>query len=121
MKFQFKIQPFQTEAAASIVRVFAGQPNQGTSIYRRDVGKIGMQTTLADQDDDFETGYRNGDVQLTPKELLDNIHKVQTANNIKQSPGITAGLGSVSLDVEMETGTGKTYCYIKTMFELHKR
>jgi type III restriction enzyme len=120
MKFQFKIQPFQTESAASIVRVFAGQPNQGERIYRRDVGKIGLQTTIEDRDDDFETGYRNADVQLTPKQLLTNIHNVQTANNIQQSAGLVAGLGAVSLDVEMETGTGKTYCYIKTMFELHK-
>ena len=38
MKFQFKIQPFQTEAAESVVRVFAGQPNVGESRYRRDIG-----------------------------------------------------------------------------------
>jgi type III restriction enzyme len=52
--------------------------------------------------------------------LLKNIRAVQTANNIKYSTELAAGLGAVSLDVEMETGTGKTYVYIKTMFELHK-
>ena len=118
MKFQFKIQPFQTEAANTIVRVFAGQPNQGESKYRRDVGKL--ETTLFTQDADFETAYRNAGVELSPQQLLKNIRAVQTENNIKYSTELAAGLGAVSLDVEMETGTGKTYVYIKTMFELYK-
>lgn len=59
-------------------------------------------------------------MELTPQQLLKNIREVQTANNIKYSTELAVGLGAVSLDVEMETGTGKTYCYIKTMFELHK-
>ena len=118
MKFQFKIQPFQTEAANSIVRVFAGQSSHGESKYRRDVGKIA--TTLFTQDEDFETAYRNAGVELSPQQLLKNIRAVQTENNIKYSTELAAGLGAVSLDVEMETGTGKTYVYIKTMFELYK-
>jgi type III restriction enzyme len=120
VKFQFKIQSFQTEAAEAIVRVFAGQSNRGESKYRRDVGKLESQTTIFDQGEDFEAAYRNADVELTSQQLLGNIHGVQTENNIKYSPELVAGLGAASLDVEMETGTGKTYCYIKTMFELHK-
>ena len=120
MKFKFKIQSFQTEAAESIVNVFAGQPNQGVSKYRRDVGKRKAQATIEEHEAEFETGYRNADVVLTKDQLLKNICAVQTANNIKYSTDIAAGLGLVSLDVEMETGTGKTYVYIKTMFELHK-
>ena len=127
MKFKFKIQPFQTEAAESVVKVFAGQINHGESRYRRDIGKrvtekrqTQGQMSLAEQDAEFETGYRNSDVELSREQLLKNIHDVQTANNIKYSSELAHGLGVVSLDVEMETGTGKTYVYIKTMFELYK-
>lgn len=120
MKFKFKVQPFQTEAVESIVKVFGGQPKQGLSKYRRDVGKRNAQPTFEEQDAEFETGYRNADIELTKEQLLKNIRDVQTANNIKYSTELAAGLGLVSLDVEMETGTGKTYVYIKTMFELHK-
>jgi len=141
MKFKFKIQPFQTEAAESVVRVFAGQPNVGQSKYRRD---IGTETRLSEEemitrrgyvpitylvvsdeekrlvDEEYEAAYRNENVHLSNEQLLKNIHNVQTANNIKYSSDIASGLGAVSLDVEMETGTGKTYVYIKTMFELYK-
>ena len=141
MKFQFKIQAFQTEAAESVVRVFAGQPHVGTSKYRRD---IGSELTLSDEErlkrrgynpftyvalsneekqtveKEYEAAYCNANVKLSKEELLKNIRAVQTRNNIKYSSELAAGLGAVSLDVEMETGTGKTYVYIKTMFELHK-
>ena len=141
MKFQFKIQPFQTEAAGSVVRVFAGQPNQGEARYRRDVGS---ETRFSDNkkierrghipityaalsaaekrlvEEEYETAYRNSDVELSRDQLLKNIRDIQTENNIRYSTDLAAGLGAVSLDVEMETGTGKTYVYIKTMFELHK-
>ena len=141
MKFQFKIQPFQTEAAESVVRVFAGQPNVGESKYRRDIGsekrlsedeRIARRgfvpitySAMSDEEkrlveEEYENAYRNENVQLSKEQLLKNIHAVQTVNNIKYSDDIAAGLGAVSLDVEMETGTGKTYVYIKTMFELHK-
>ena len=141
MKFQFTIQAFQTEAAESVVRVFAGQPHVGTSKYRRDIGsekKLSdverlerrgyfpiMYSALSDEEkqaieEEYETAYRNENVQLSREELLKNIRAIQTANNIKYSDDLVSGLGAVSLDVEMETGTGKTYVYIKTMFELHK-
>ena len=118
MKFQFKVQPFQTEAANSVVRVFAGQLKLSEVNYRRDVGKV--ESTLFNRGDDYETGCRNADVELTKEQLLNNIRAVQTDNNIRYSTDLISGLGAVSLDVEMETGTGKTYVYIKTMFELFK-
>jgi type III restriction enzyme len=128
MKFLFKIQPFQTEAADSVVRVFNGQPKQGESKYRRDVGKRSSQNTgqmvgqIAGYEflDGYDTGYLNAEVELSRDQLINNIKSVQTANNIMNSTDLAAGLGMVSLDIEMETGTGKTYVYIKTMFELHK-
>ena len=141
MKFQFKVQDFQTEAADSVVRVFAGQPKLGMDSYRRDIGN---EKRLAEDDrlerrgyfpisysaltkeerqkveEEYETAHRNAEVELSRETLLKNIRSVQTANNIKYSTDLASGLGLVSLDIEMETGTGKTYVYIKTMFELHK-
>ena len=67
-------------------------------------------------------GFANAKMQLDAGQLLENIQRIQTRNNIKLSDAVTTGgLGACSLDVEMETGTGKTYVYIKTMFELNKR
>ena len=99
MKFQFKLQPFQTEAAESVVRVFTGQPKQGESKYRRDVGK--REATIFDYTDDFDSGYLNEEVQLGRAELLKNIRAVQTAINLVNSTELAAGLGAVSLDIDL--------------------
>lgn len=119
MKFKFKIQGYQTEAVDNTTAIFTGQPNRDSSKYRRDLGKRGSGVIRFDGDDD---GYRNADVELSSKQLLDNLHSVQTAAGVPLSKSLSKidGLGVVNLDVEMETGTGKTYVYIKTMFELNK-
>lgn len=83
MKFKFKVQDYQTEAVESNVKVFSGQPKQGFSKYRRDIGKQNLQTTLDEQYSEFETGYRNADIELSKDQLLKNIRVVQTSNNIK--------------------------------------
>ena len=121
MKFKFKIQQYQTDAVESTVSVFAGQPSKTNAQYRRDLGKQKQQ--LKAVFDDEYVGYRNADVELNANQLLENIHHQQVQNDIPLSPSLAAtnGLGACSLDVEMETGTGKTYVYIKTMFELNKR
>ncbi len=119
MKFKFKIQQYQTDAVERTVEVFAGQPSVDNLTYRRDPGKRGAQTSIFDKE--FETGYRNGEVQLIQSELLANIRKVQALGDIKLSDSLVPSIGACSLDIEMETGTGKTYVYIKTMFELNKR
>ena len=113
MKFQFKIQSYQTDAVENTVRVFAGQPSHDPAAYRRDVGRERQLD---------ETGYRNAEVELDAGQLLENIRQVQRESNIPLSDKLVAtnGLGMCSLDIEMETGTGKTYVYIKTMFELNK-
>jgi type III restriction enzyme len=118
MKFKFKIQPFQTDAVESVVRVFNGQPKQDRVSYRRDVGTL--DATRLKFDDD-EAGYKNAAIEISGDQILKNIRETQTRNNLKLSPSLVKGLGATSLDVEMETGTGKTYVYIKTMFELNKR
>lgn len=121
MKFRFKIQQYQTDAVESTVDVFAGQPSQGNATYRRDLGKREKEYQTRMDERELETGYRNQEVWLNASELLENIHKIQDRNNIKRSEALSRGLGACSLDIEMETGTGKTYVYIKTMFEMNKR
>ena len=118
MKFKFTIQPYQTEAVESVVNIFAGQPFNDRFTYRRDVDISRIQEAA---DSDPLLGFANAKVQLTAQQLLENIRKMQARNNIKLSDKLTGSLGTCSLDVEMETGTGKTYVYIKTMFELNKR
>jgi len=125
MKFNFKIQQFQTEAVDSVVQVFNGQRKHRPESYLRDLGS-GPADIQSYFDEDMETaddrtGYKNAPVELSDEQLLANIHEIQARNNIKLSPYLVKELGRVSLDVEMETGTGKTYVYIKTMFELNAR
>ena len=121
MKFKFKIQQYQTDAVERTVEVFAGQPSMDSLAYRRDLGKQAVHHQTSIYDADIETGYRNCEVQLLPKEILANIRKVQSWGDIKLSDNLVPSIGACSLDIEMETGTGKTYVYIKTMFELNKR
>ena len=118
MKFKFKIQQYQTEAVENTVNVFAGQPaQQGQKDYRIDLGKRAQ--TIAFEGED--SGYSNGEIVLTNEQILDNIRDIQVAQLIQPSTSLAKGQGRVSLDIEMETGTGKTYVYIKTMFELYRR
>ena len=119
MKFKFKIQQYQTEAVEQTVSVFAGQPSKTNAQYRRDLGKTRGRIVY----DEEYVGWRNSDVELNSQQLLANIQQQQTEGNIPKSARLSQpeGLGACSLDIEMETGTGKTYVYIKTMFELQKR
>lgn len=127
MKFNFKIQQYQTDAVDAVVRVFNGQPHYDRVSYIRDLGKQNanqqMQYAISDDDADFlsEAGYKNEAIELTDSQLLGNIKAIQNENNIKFSDKLVGDVGRCSLDIEMETGTGKTYVYIKTMFELNKR
>lgn len=126
MKFNFKIQQYQTDAVEAVARVFSGQPHYDKVSYIRDLGKpqANQQIRLAMTEDEHdllsETGYKNEAIALTDEQLLDNIRTIQNENNIKVSDKLIGNVGRCSLDIEMETGTGKTYVYIKTMFELNK-
>ena len=121
MKFKFTIQPYQTEAVDSVAGVFAGQPFNDHFTYRRDVEIQRDVKNWMLSDEELSMGFANAKVQLDSGQLLENIHRIQARNNIKLSNSLkSGGLGVCSLDVEMETGTGKTYVYIKTMFELNK-
>ncbi len=128
MKFNFKIQGYQTDAVNAVVKAFAGQGYTDRLGYIRDLGKPKsepQQLTLSALDDDYDplndTGYKNEAIELSDEQLLSNIKTIQAQNNIKLSTALNKDMGCPSLDIEMETGTGKTYVYIKTMFELNKQ
>lgn len=114
MKLQFKRQKFQADAAKAVVDVFAGQPYQ-TPTYMIDTG-YGEQKF---NDAEAYTGWRNERLvpELTDSRILEQLNKIQWANQIKPSDKLE---GRYNLTVEMETGVGKTYTYIKTMYELNK-
>ena len=131
MKFNFKIQQYQTDAVDAVVNVFNGQSFHDRNSYIRDLGKMNLsdyqmawdltQEEIELYDPANDVGYKNEEVELSDEQLLSNIHTLQSQNNIKLSPALIKNLGRCSLDIEMETGTGKTYVYIKTMFELNKK
>lgn len=131
MKFNFKIQQYQTDAVDAVVKVFNGQGFHDKTKFIRDPGKMksdNEQMGIGFSDEEMElydlaydTGYKNELVELTDEQLLQNIQTIQKQNNIKTSASLIKDLGRCSLDIEMETGTGKTYVYIKTMFELNKK
>ena len=135
MKFNFKIQDYQTNAVNSVVNCFIGQRYSDGISYRRDIGNIKSKEIYTQSyldldskspssrpiDEDDETGFKNDKISITPEEFLSNIRKVQQNNNVSVSDSLIGDLGAGSLDIEMETGTGKTYVYIKTMFELNQK
>jgi len=134
MKFKFKIQAYQSAAVQSVVDCFKGQvPRHGGIRYRLDPGtqpgtKSSLRTQLAFEssfsgfNSENEAAFRNADITLSDAALFENIRHVQRSQNIIESKALVATkVAKVNLDIEMETGTGKTYCYIKTIFELNKQ
>ncbi|MBA6421056.1 type III restriction-modification system endonuclease [Pseudomonas sp. 5Ae-yellow] len=137
MKLKFKTQVYQTHAVESVVDCFAGQPLLDGLTYRIDPGQ---QTQASAFDDE---GFKNADLALSEAQVLENIQTVQRRQNLPASTSLTEfttydtkgnrgpvkaaykkdalAATRIHLDVEMETGTGKTYCYIKTIFEMNKR
>lgn len=127
MKFKFKTQDYQQEAVNNICRVFEGQPYFDMVRYTRDLGirrkKNEAQMDLEDIGayDKNDDGFENARIILDDSEIFANIKAIQRKSNYKESEELVRGLGKCSLDIEMETGTGKTYVYIKTIFELNLR
>lgn len=116
MKLQFKHQKFQADAAKAVVDVFAGQPYL-TPSYMMDRGS-GYQQAITDELD--FTGWSNQKIvpELNDRLILEHVQKIQRSNQIQPSDKLE---GRYNLSIEMETGVGKTYTYIKTMYELNKR
>lgn len=143
MKLKFKHQQYQADAAAAVVDCFAGQLRHDGITYRIDPGIVRRdafvggaaagahyQPALLAEDDGAsarsaisaeEVGFRNCELTISPRMLLENLKKVQERNTLPVSDTLNTELRTFNFDVEMETGTGKTYVYIKTMFELYRR
>lgn len=134
MKIQFKIQDFQLQAVKAVVDCFEGQPlksNKFTLERSKDIIRKAKEAASGSaQISAFETdvlediGYRNSSIHLIETQVLNNIQTIQEANEIHQSQNIERPQGwksGYNLTVEMETGTGKTYTYIRTMYELQKK
>ena len=120
MKLKFKTQAYQTAAVQAVIDCFKGQPPATAEAisYRIDPGKAkkGVEDLFA------EGGFKNADLKLTDSTLLENITQIQHQQNLPQSSELVkTKVSRVNLDIEMETGTGKTYCYIKSIFELNKQ
>lgn len=117
MKLQFKHQKFQSDAANAVCDVFAGQPYL-TPTYMMDKGTGQYQTTISEKED--FTGWGNQRIvsELNDGIILEHLNKIQRNYQIEPSKKLE---GRYNLTIEMETGVGKTYTYIKTMFELNKR
>lgn len=123
MKIKFKTQAYQTAAVQAVVDCFKGQPPASPEAmrYRIDPGAAAQGQTIGSTVSS-DAGFKNADLMLPDSALLDNIHAVQRAQNLTLSDALVkTKVAKVNLDVEMETGTGKTYCYIKTIFELNQR
>jgi len=122
MKLKFKQQDYQTAAVQAVVDCFKGQPPASPEAvsYRVDPGKRARGQTIGSTLGD--AGFRNAELLLGEKELLANIQQIQRENNLPISDRLVkTKVADVNLDVEMETGTGKTYCYLKTIFELNRQ
>ena len=114
MKLKFKNQEFQTDAASSIVDLFKGQEKLQSTF------EISNGTQLALFENDFGIGNV---VNISAEDLINNMHEIQRKNNLPLTDDVVDEKGDAhrSFNVEMETGTGKTYVYTKTIFELNKR
>ncbi len=119
MRLQYRHQKFQADAARAVVDVFAGQPYL-TPTYMMDRGSGNYQIGV-NEERDF-TGFSNQRIvpELSDQRILEQLNKIQRANQIKPSDKLEGRANGYNLTIEMETGVGKTYTYIKTMFELNK-
>lgn len=103
-QFRFTTQQYQTDAVDSLVRVFTGQPSGQRKVL------VGRQGTYV------EEVFANRKLYISDNDIYKNVKDVQNANEIK--PAKT--YGGRQFSIEMETGTGKTFVYTKSIFELNK-
>jgi len=121
MKLKFKKQAYQIRAVEAVVDCFKGQTNTSGISYRIDPG-IKKKDNQGYYQAEFyeESGFKNSEVALNNVQILENIQQIQRYQNIPQSSALVkTKVSPLNLDIEMETGTGKTYCYIKTIFEMN--
>ncbi|MDH1870045.1 restriction endonuclease [Pseudomonas sihuiensis] len=119
MKLQFSHQAYQTRAVEAVVQVFDGQP-----LAKSDFSLAGQAASVEYAND----GSIGNALKLSEEALLANVQKVQQANGVEVSSELVRSLSDngkeefcpLNFTLEMETGTGKTYTFIKTMYELNK-
>lgn len=119
MRIQYKHQKFQADAAKAVVDVFAGQPYL-TPTYMMDRGTGTYQINFNEELD--YTGCSNHRIipEVNDQLILEHLQKIQRANQIQPSNKLEGRADGYNLTIEMETGVGKTYTYIKTMYELNR-
>jgi len=115
MKIKFKEQQFQIDAVKSVVDCFNGQPRLIPHL-QLDTEKTKRESGVQ-QSFFIETIFKNSPIEISGIQVLENIRKVQLRNGLKPSAKL---VGKYNLTIEMETGTGKTYTYIRTMYELYR-
>lgn len=131
LKLQFKEQDFQVAAVKAVVDCFEGQPlksnkftlERSKDLFRKLKEAAAGVTTLEFEIEE-EIGYRNSVIKLSESQVLKNIQKVQKNNDLHESQKIerpNALKTGYNLTIDMETGTGKTYSYTRTMYELYKK
>ena len=134
MKLQFDAnQPFQLDAITALTDVFDGQPQGAPEYAVIKMGDWGAAGELLAGQERTELGVGN-QLLLPPDKLLTNVRTVQAKNDIEIADPAAAleawdlfdGPANVAracphFSVEMETGTGKTYVYLRTIFELSRR
>lgn len=151
MKIEFKELQYQLDSVNAVANCFKGQPKEILQRYTIDQGKQKLpakpkgetlslftenEAPSTDQPslyDELHIGYANAPIDDLSK-VLDNIRSVQASQGLRQSNELVTddnskkgGKGDnltsspLNLNIEMETGTGKTYCYIRSMMELNKR
>ena len=121
MKLKFTSLEYQRAAVAAVTDCFKGQPFEAPFSYNIDPGRQAGRRSVPLYDALEVEGFRNNPLKISNSELLKNIKEVQAGQNLPISAELSADkISGINLDVEMETGTGKTYCYTKTIFELNK-
>lgn len=124
MKFKFQDDlPYQLDAINSVVDLFDGQPQDAEKLATRLQGRMPetdpeSQASL-DLDLRQEVGAVGNKLVLDHDSVLKNLQEVQDRNGLPVSEELADD--ALDFDIEMETGTGKTYVYLRTIFELAQR
>ena len=113
MKLQFKQQPYQTDATMAVVRCFEGQ---GKGFRKEVVGRTVDANALPGMNVKVDEIFSNKRLEIPESDILKNVQALQNEQGLKT----VRKLDGYNFTTEMETGTGKTYVYTKTMYELNK-